>query len=162
MQLKNLDKSPPKNFKRVPSEGKMMASIVWYSQEIIMIDYLEHGRTRNGTYYADEFRRLRLEIARKRKGKHTQGVLLLHDNAQAHTPLVAMAAATVCGFEILSHPRSSPNLVLSDFYLFPKLKTNLRGRRFGSNEGVKEVVNEVFQDQNRELCFEGLNKLDHR
>jgi hypothetical protein len=29
-----------------------------------MIDYLEQGRTINGTYYADKFRRLRQEIAR--------------------------------------------------------------------------------------------------
>jgi hypothetical protein len=47
----------------------------------------------------------------------------------------------------------------SDFYLFPKLKTKLRGRRFGSNEGVMEAVNEFFEDQSREFYFEGLKKL---
>jgi hypothetical protein len=31
----------------------------WDNQGIIMIDYLEQGRTINGTYYADELRRLR-------------------------------------------------------------------------------------------------------
>jgi hypothetical protein len=50
----------------------------------------------------------------------------------------------------------------SDFYLFPKLKTKLRGRRFGSNEGVMEAVNEFFEDQSREFYFEGLNKLEQR
>jgi hypothetical protein len=53
-------------------------------------------------------------------------------------------------------------LTPSDFYLFPKLKTKLHGRRFGSNEGVMKVVNEFFEVQNREFCFEGLNKLEHR
>jgi hypothetical protein len=53
-------------------------------------------------------------------------------------------------------------LAPSDFYLFPKQKTKLRGRRFGSNEGVMEAVNEFFEDQNREFYFEGLNKLEHR
>ena len=31
-----------------------MASIFWDSQGVIMIDYLEQGRTINGAYYAGE------------------------------------------------------------------------------------------------------------
>jgi hypothetical protein len=52
-------------------------------------------------------------------------------------------------------------LAPSDFNLFPKLKTKLRGRCFGSNEGVKEALNEFFEDQNREFYFKGFNKLQH-
>jgi histone-lysine N-methyltransferase SETMAR len=63
---------------------------------------------------------------------------------------------------ILSHLPYSSDLAPSDFYLYSKLKTKLCGRRFGSNEGVMEAVNEFFEDQNREFCFEGLNKLEHR
>jgi hypothetical protein len=55
----------------------------------------------------------------------------------------------------------SPDFAPSDFYLFPKLKTKRRVRRFGSNEGVMEAVNELFEDQYREFSFEGLNKLEH-
>jgi hypothetical protein len=62
-----------------------------------------------------------------------------------------MAAATDCGFEILPHPQYSSDIPPSDYYLFPKLKTKLRGKRFGSNEGVMETVNGVFEDQNREF-----------
>jgi hypothetical protein len=62
-------------------------------------------------YYAAELRHLRQEIARKRRGKLTQGVLLLHDNAPAHTSQVVMAAAIDCyGFEILPHPLYSLDL----------------------------------------------------
>jgi histone-lysine N-methyltransferase SETMAR len=56
-----------------------------------------------------------------------------------------MAAATDCGFEILPHPQYTPDLAPSDFYLFSKLKTKLRG--FGSNKVVMEVVNDHFEDQ---------------
>ena len=38
----------PKYFKWVHSAWKVMASIVWDSQGVIMIDYLEQGRTING------------------------------------------------------------------------------------------------------------------
>ena len=54
-----------------------MASIYWDSQEVIMVDCLEQGRTRNDAYYAGKLRRLRQEIARERPGKLTRGVLLL-------------------------------------------------------------------------------------
>ena len=42
-----------------------MASIYWDSPRVIIIDYLEQGRTINGADYAGKFRR---EIARKREG----------------------------------------------------------------------------------------------
>ena len=81
-----------------------MPSIFWDSQGVIMIDYLEQHHTINGAYNAGELRRLRQEIARKRRRKLTRGVLFLQDNAPAHASQVAMAAATECGFETLPHP----------------------------------------------------------
>ena len=47
--------APPKKFKRVHSAGKVMASIFWDSQGVIMIDYLEQGRTIIGVYFAGVF-----------------------------------------------------------------------------------------------------------
>ena len=92
MQLKHPGSPPPKKFKRVSSAGKVIASVFWESQGVIMIDYLEQGSTINGAYYAAELRRQ--EIGRKKRGKMTPGVLLLQDNAPAPTSLVAMTAAT--------------------------------------------------------------------
>ena len=83
-QRKHPGSPPPKNFKRVHSAGKMMTSIIWDSQGVIMLDYLEQGCTINGAYYAGELRRLRQGIARKRRGKLIRGVLLFQDNAPAH------------------------------------------------------------------------------
>ena len=74
----------------------------------------------------------------------TRGVLLLQENAPAHTSQVAITAATECGFEVLPHPPYSPDTVTSDFYLFPKFKSNLRGTQFGSNEVVIAAVNEYL------------------
>jgi hypothetical protein len=79
-----------------------------------MIDSLEQGRTINGTYYADELRCLRQEIAIERRCKLTQGVLLLHDNAPAHTSQVAMAAALkLCSIPYIL--RTSPILTSTCF-----------------------------------------------
>ena len=139
-----------------------MALIVWDSQGVIMIDYLEQGRTINGAYNTGKLRRLHQEIAGKRRGKLTRVVLLLQDNAPAHTSQVAMTAATEFGFEILPHPQYSPDMALSDLYLFPKLKFHLRGTQYGSNEGVIEAVNEYLGDQKKAIYIEGIRKLEQR
>ena len=91
-----------------------MASIFWDNQELIMNDYLEQGRTLKGAYNAGILRRLRQEIARKRLGKLTRGVLLLQDNAPVYTSQVTMTAAPECGFEILPHPLYFLDMAPSD------------------------------------------------
>ena len=55
-QWKNPGSSSPKKFKKVLSAGKVMVSIFWDSQGVIMIDYLEQGRTINGANYAGKLR----------------------------------------------------------------------------------------------------------
>ena len=118
MQWKHPSSPPPKEFKRVSSAGKVMASVFWDTQGVIMIDHFEQGRTITGAYYAAESRRLCQEIARKGRGKLTRGILLLQDNAVAHTSQIAITAATECGFEVLPHPPYSPDMASSDFCLF--------------------------------------------
>ena len=114
-----------------------------------MIDYLEQGRTINDACYVGELRRLRQEIARKRQGKLTRGVLLLQDIAPSHTSQVAITAATECGLNILHYPPYSPDMASSDLYLSPKLKSHLGGTQYGSNEGVIEAVNGNFGTRKR-------------
>ena len=53
-----------KKFKRAHSAGKVMASIFWDSQGVVMIYCLEQSRMINSAYYAGELRRLLQEIAR--------------------------------------------------------------------------------------------------
>ena len=157
MQWKHPGSPPPKKYKRVSSAEKVMASVFWDSQGVIMINYLEQGRTINGAHYAAELRRLRQKIARKRRGKLTRGVLLLQDNAPAHTSQVAMAAATECGFEVLPQPPYSPDMAPSDFYMLLN-----RGTQLGSNESVIAAVNEYMEDQEKDFNLERISKLEQR
>lgn len=57
-------------------------------------------------------------------------MLLLQDNAPAHTPKKAMSAVIECGFEILNHPPYSPDQASSYYFLFKNLKKYLRGSHF--------------------------------
>ena len=152
----------PRKFKKTKRSGKIMASIFWDTKGILMIDYLVKGKTINGKYYADLLVKLREAIVQKRRGKLSKVPLLLHDNASVHTAQVAVSSATNCGFEILEHPAYSPDLAPSDFYLFPTLKKELRGRIFDSDDEVIDAVEDVL-GQKSELYFRtGIYKLEDR
>ncbi|GFU96429.1 histone-lysine N-methyltransferase SETMAR [Trichonephila clavipes] len=53
------------------------------------------------------------------------------------------------GWERLHKPPYSPDLAPSDFHLFPALKKNLAGRRFGSNAEVKQSLNALRLSRER-------------
>src|SRR5436190_5083057 len=56
----------PKKAKTVLSAGKVMATVFWDSHGIVLIDYLEKGKTITGTYYASLLNKLKAEIEKKR------------------------------------------------------------------------------------------------
>ena len=129
MQWKHSTSPAPKKAKVVSSAGKVMAFVFWDAKGIVLIDYLQKGKTINGEYYAKLLRELRQAIKSKRSGKLTKGVLLHQDNAPALKSLVAMSAVHDCGFELIDHPPYSPDLATSGYFLLPNLKKHFAGKR---------------------------------
>jgi len=84
-----------------------------------------------------------------------KGVLLLHDNAPVHISAKSQAAIWQCGFQQLNHPPYSPDLAPSDYFLFRVMKKFLRGKRFSSDEEVKEAVTTWFEEQSKDFIFQG-------
>ena len=152
----------PKKFKVASSARKVMASVFWDAEGIVMVDYLEKGATITGSNYAEQIRRLREAIKEKRRGKLRTGVLFHQDNAPAHKAEVAMAAIREAGFELLEHPPYSPDLAPSDFYLFPRLKEQLRGRKFEDNDEVMAAVEAFFESCDQDFFSKGIRALEKR
>ena len=119
MQWKHGSSPSPRKFKVQASAGKIMCTVFWDAEGILLIDYMQHNVTITGVYYADLLRKLRVTIKEKRRGKLTQIPLLLHDNAPAHRSHVGQGAVLECGFEEMPHPPYSPDLAPSDYHLFP-------------------------------------------
>ena len=53
-QWKHVQSPPPVKCRRIASAGKVMASVFWDSEGVIMIEYLEKGETATGQYYAQQ------------------------------------------------------------------------------------------------------------
>jgi histone-lysine N-methyltransferase SETMAR len=105
-----------------------MATVFWDTEGILLIDYNDTGVIITGEYYARLLEQLKEAVKEKRRGKWSKDVLLLHDNAPVHNSNVAMEAMHKCGFQMLNHPPYSPDLAPCDYYLFPNMKKDLRGR----------------------------------
>ena len=78
-------------------------------------------------------------IRERRRGKNSKGILLQQDNVRVHTCKIEMDAVERNGYELIPHPAYSPDLVPSDYFLFPNLKKDIRGRHFRSKEEVAAV-----------------------
>ena len=83
--------------------------------------------------------------------------ILHHDNAPAHNALSVKRYLAKNNIPVMEHPPYSPDLAPSYFFLFPKIKSALKGTRFESVDAVKakatQLLNSITQDD-LQHCFE--------
>ena len=118
------------------SAGKVLASIFWDQEGILLNDYLPKGQTINAEYYSSLLVQLKDILKGKRRGKVAMVVLLLHDNVPAHRALATQKKVAYLGFQCLDHPPYSPDQAASDYHLFPGLKNQFKGRHYSSDAEV--------------------------
>lgn len=162
MQWKHASSPTPTKAKVLKSAGKVMLSVFWDSEGVLLVDFLKKGNTINAKYYSNLLIKLRAKIKELRPGKLSKTVMFHQDNAPAHTARDTMSTIAECGFEIMDHPPYSPDLAPSDYYLFPQLKKKLMGRRFRCDDDVIRATTEFFGAQNKEFYKTGILKLYER
>jgi len=148
---------------QIASAGKVMATVFWDSESVLMIDYLDRGKTVTSVYYVDQIRKLLAAIKQKHLGKLRHGVLLHHDNAPAHTSAVAVATIQECGFQLLNHLSYLPDLAPTDYHVLRSLKDSVHGgHNFNSDEEVIYAVNDWFEEQDKKFLMDGVISLANR
>ncbi|UYV70093.1 hypothetical protein LAZ67_7001761 [Cordylochernes scorpioides] len=83
--------------------------------------------------------------------------LLHHDNAPAHTSLLVRDLLAKNNTLMMPQPPYSPDLAPCDFFLFPKLKRPMKGRRYATLDEIKtaskEELKKIFKNDFLK-CFE--------
>jgi transposase len=73
--------------------------------------------------------------------------MLHHDNAPAHASLLIREFFTKHEMTVVPQPPYSPDLAPVDFFMFPKLKSSLKRRRYQTieeiAEGIKYTLNQT-------------------
>ena len=81
--------------------------------------------------YIDFLRRLGGAVSRTGSEKwRTKSWFLLHDNAPTHQSILVKDFLVKNIVTTLEHPPYFPDLTSAHFYLFNRLKSTLKGRRF--------------------------------
>ena len=107
-------------------------------QGIVHFEFLPQGQTVNQTIYKEILQHLVRSVCDKRWGLwEAHAWALHHDNAPAHTALSIHQLITERKIATLQHPSYFPNLAMCDFFLFPKIKSVLKGTHFYDIDSIK-------------------------
>ena len=99
------------------------------------------GRTVTGKFYKNVvLRKLKNYYKSRRPKTGLKYVRLLHDNAPAHKARIVTDFLESEKVTVLLHPLYSPDLAPCDYFLFPKLKYHLSGRRYNSRNALGSAV----------------------
>ena len=118
---------------------------------------LDDRRTVNGTWYVNHCIPQVIDAWQsKHPRSELQRLLWHHDNASAYTAAQTMDIFMHNSIQLVTHPPYSPDLAACDFLLFPTVKENLKGIRFGTHDdAVNAFDGAVFDLSHGQLanCF---------
>ena len=114
-------------------------------------------------YYVEVLREFRKRFRRKRPALIKSGQWYFHqDNVPVLNSILVTDYLTKMGIQRVPHRPYSPDLAPCNFWLFPKLKENLRGCRYETIEEMKEAVTKVIDTLTQEDFHRAFRKLLER
>lgn len=144
-QWKRPSSPRPKKARQSKSGLKSMLIVFFDIYGIVHREFVPQGQNINAEFYCEVLKRLREDIRRKRPSLwQNQNWVLQHDNAPAHNALRTRELLSRMGTTVAPHPPYSPDLAPCDFYLFPKMKSKLKGRRFNDIHTIKSESQRVL------------------
>ena len=111
-------------------------------------------------FYKDVLEQLRKRVQRVRRDIADDWVLQ-HDNAPANTELTIREFVPKKNIPVLPQPPYSPVLASYDFYLFPKLKSKLKGHHFRTMENIQKIVTDelnTLTENDFKYCYDEWKK----
>ncbi|UYV68982.1 DDX55 [Cordylochernes scorpioides] len=145
-----------KKARQVRSNVKVLLTVFFDFRGVVHHEFLPQGRTVNKEYYLQVMHNFREAIRQKFPDLwKNKNWLLHHDNAPAHTSLLVRDFLAKNNTLMMPQPPYSPNLAPCDFFLFPKLKRPMKGRRYATLDKIKTASKEELKK-----IFEVLRRLE--
>lgn len=134
----------PKKARMSKSKIKAMLIVFFDSKGIVHFEFLPPGQTVTAKFYVEVLKRLKQRVNRVRS-EIKDSWKLHHDNAPSHTAFLTTNYLTRAGIGTVPQPPYSPDLAPPDFFLFPKVKQQLKGRHLGTLENIKTTTTRLLQ-----------------
>jgi len=127
--------------------------------ELCTREFIPPGQNMNQQFYLKVLKRLCDKVRKKRPQMWSSGDWFLHhENAPAHTALsVQQFLVKKNNMTVIPHPTYSSKLAPCDFFLFPRMKGQMKGKRFADVSEVKKKTLEVLNNISTEefqKCFQ--------
>jgi hypothetical protein len=106
--------------------SKKMVLMFFNANGVIYMNYILKGETVNAEYIKKSLARF-LKIFRKKRPITSQEWFLHWDNSPVHTAATVQDYLEAKGIKTIRHPPYSLDLAPADFFLFPKVKSELAG-----------------------------------
>jgi hypothetical protein len=131
------------------SSSKLLASVFWDKDGILLVDYLEEGATITAKHYVAHLDKLKRQLVVQTSKQAFERNLV--SSRQCCSSQGGQYTPEIGRFSILSlkRPAYSPDLAPSSFYLFPNLKKHLKGRKFSNIEEATLAVDEWLAAQQK-------------
>ena len=121
------------------SKMKVMLVVFFDWKGVVHHEFVPRGQMVNKQLYQEVLVHLRDAVHRKMPELwENQTWMLHHNNALAHTSLLAHSYLAKHQTSVVPHPPYSPDLVPAHFFLFPRLKAILKGCHFQTTEEIQE------------------------
>jgi len=159
MEWHHLHSPSKKKAKTVPSAAKVMDTVFWNAEGLILAEFLQRGQTITAARYVQTLHKLRRALRDKRPGRN---IIILHDNARPHAARLTSEAIAKMGWEVLPHPSYSPDLAPSDYHLFGFVKDQLRGQCYETTEAIQKAVRQCLRMAGTEFYRREIFKLPER
>jgi [histone H3]-lysine36 N-dimethyltransferase SETMAR len=152
------DEVPPTKLVKSRSVGKRMMAVFFRRKGPVAIIPLVEQRTVTAAWYCEvALPKVFHELKDSRSKTGLQNLMLHHDNASSHTAFRTIDFLQQSGIQLLPHPPYSPDLAPCDFFLFPKVKSKIKGVRFESQESAVHAFESLVMSMSHSdycSCFE--------
>jgi len=101
-------------------------------------------------------------LRRKRPDLEIETIIYHHDNAPAHRAVDTVDTIDFLGMERLPHAPYSPDLAPMDFALFPRLKSEMRGKRYDDLDDLRMEVRRLMSSYKKEWFRDVFSKWAQR
>ena len=86
----------------------------------------------------------------------------LHDNVPSHNATIVKQFLAQRKVTVLNHLPYSSDLAPADYFLFPKVKSHLKGRLFDSISDIQKAVKSTLNTIAKDDFYKGIQKLYDR
>ena len=149
--------------KRSLSTKKVLYAIFFSGEGVAIKVPVKKGKSITGKYYKDVvLKKPENNYQKRRPATGFKHVRLLHDNAPAHTSAIVTAFLKKEKVTVLPHPPYSPDIAPCDFFLFPKLKAFLAGRKYQSRQAFGSAIHQYLITVPKSAYRDAFKKWIHR